>query len=83
MTRSKLNVAIDDRLLTAVKVSAARSHRHDYEVVEDALRSHLALQDVVDRIWSGLGDNALDEEEAMAIANAEVAAVRAQRRASR
>ncbi|MGH3544580.1 MAG: hypothetical protein ACRDPW_01400 [Mycobacteriales bacterium] len=78
MARRKLTVTVDENLVTALKVAAVRSHRHDYEVIEEALRSHLSLQSAVDRIWSGLGSESLSEDEAIAVANAEVKAVRAE-----
>ncbi|MGH7882199.1 MAG: hypothetical protein ACREN8_04745 [Candidatus Dormibacteraceae bacterium] len=79
MAKRKLTVNVDQELVTALKVVAARSHKHDYEVVEEALRVHLGLQNVLDRIWSGLGGEALNEAEAIAIATAEVNAIRAAR----
>jgi hypothetical protein len=39
--RAKATVYIDRDLLRAVKVLAASSGRHDYEVLEDALRQYL------------------------------------------
>lgn len=79
MTKRKLTVAVDEDLVMALKVAAARSHRHDYEIVEEALRSHLGMQSTVDRIWAGLGGEALDENEAIDVAVSEVKVVRAER----
>ena len=70
---------IDDELLTEVKVAAARAHKHEYEVFEEALRRHLGLQHVVDRVWAKLGEDAPNEAESLRIAAAERAAVRAER----
>ncbi|MGI8646642.1 MAG: hypothetical protein DLM55_10230 [Acidimicrobiales bacterium] len=81
MRKRKLTVNVDADLITALKVSAARSHRRDYEVVEEALRQHLGLQNVVDRIWAGLENTALPENEAITVATAEVKMNRAQRQA--
>jgi hypothetical protein len=77
MARRKTTVYIDEDLLTAAKVAAARSHKHEYEVFEDALRRHLGLQEVVERVWSGLGADAPSEEEPLRLAREELAAVRA------
>ena len=77
MARRKTTVYIDEDLLTAAKVAAARSHKHEYEVFEDALRRHLGLQEVVERVWSNLGTDAPSEEESLRLAREELAAVRA------
>jgi hypothetical protein len=80
MARRKTTVYIDEELLTAAKVAAARSHKHEYEVFEDALRRHLGLQEVVERVWSSLGTDAPSEEESLRLAREELAAVRAEAR---
>lgn len=80
MARRKTTVYIDEDLLTAAKVEAARSRKHDYEVFEEALRAHLGLKVAVERVWAGLGDDALDDEAAEQVAREELAAVRKQRR---
>src|ERR1700722_5700843 len=77
MARRKTTVYIDEELLTAAKVAAARSHKHEYEVFEDALRRHLGLQEVVERVCSSLGTDAPSEEESLRLAREELAAVRA------
>jgi hypothetical protein len=78
MARRKTTVYIEEELLTAAKVAAARSHKHEYEVFEEALRRHLGLQEVVERVWSKLGDDAPSEEESMRLAREELAEVRAE-----
>jgi len=80
MARRKTTVYIEDELLTAMKVAAAREHKHEYEVFEDALRRHLGLQEVVERVWAGLGEQAPTEEESLRVAAAERAAARAEKR---
>lgn len=68
---------IDDGLLRATKVAAARSGKHEYEIFEEALREHLGLAGVVERIWSGIPtESAPDEDEAARIVAEELAAVR-------
>jgi hypothetical protein len=47
-------------------------------VFEEALRRHLGLQEVVERVWSSLGPDAPSEEESMRLAKEELAAVRAE-----
>jgi predicted transcriptional regulator len=41
ITRKKTTVYLDLELLRAVKVVAASSGRHDYEILEDAVRQYL------------------------------------------
>lgn len=77
MARRKTTVYIDDALLRAAKVAAARSGKHEYEVFEDALREHLGLAGVVERIWAGITpEQAPGEESAARIAAEELAAAR-------
>ncbi len=79
MARKKTTVYIDETLLRAAKVAAARSGKREYEVFEDALRKHLGLAEAVERIWAGIGSEvALSEEEAARVAAEELAAVRAE-----
>ncbi len=79
---------LDVDLLTATKVLAATGGRSESQVLEDALRAYLRagqmdaarseLGELMDRLASGGG--APDDEEAMAVAVAEVGSVRARRR---
>jgi len=59
MERVKTTVYLQPDLLRAAKVEAARSGKKEYQVFEEALRSHLGF-DVVERIWakSGLSERA-------------------------
>lgn len=80
MTRKKTTIYVDESLLRAAKVAAARSGKREYEVFEDALRRHLGLTETVERIWAGITpEEAPSEEEAARIASEELAAVRAER----
>jgi hypothetical protein len=84
VARKKTTVYIDEALLRAAKVAAARSGKHEYEVFEEALRKHLGLGDAVERIWSGINpEEAPSEEEAARVAAEELAAVRAERSSRR
>ncbi len=79
MARKKTTVYIDETLLRAAKVAAARSGKHEYEVFEEALRHHLGFAGAVERIWAGVSpEDAPSEEEAARIAGEELASVRAQ-----
>jgi hypothetical protein len=64
MPKSRTTLTIDDRVLTAVRVRAARTGKRDSEVIEEALRRDLGL-DLFDRLWN---KNNLGEAEAMALA---------------
>jgi len=64
MAKTRTTLTIDEELLRAVKVRAARSGRGDSEVIEEALRRDLGL-DLLDRLWER---NDLDEGEATDLA---------------
>jgi hypothetical protein len=57
-------VTIDERVLRAVRVKAARTGRRDSDVIEEALRRDLGF-DLLERIWER---TELDEDEAMKLA---------------
>ncbi|MBI2168498.1 MAG: ribbon-helix-helix protein, CopG family [Actinobacteria bacterium] len=50
MAKTRTTLTIDEDVLRAVKVRAARTGRGDGEVIEEALRRHLGL-DLLDRLW--------------------------------
>lgn len=50
MSKVRTTLTIEDEVLQAVKVRAARSGKGDSEVIEEALRQHLGL-DLLDRLW--------------------------------
>lgn len=80
MARKKTTVYIDEGLLKAAKVAAARSGQREYEVFEEALRRHLGFAGVVERIWAGIDRvEAPSEDEAARVAATELAAVRSER----
>ena len=64
MSKTRTTLTIDEEVLRAVKVRAARSGKGDSEVIEEAVRRHLGL-DVLDRLWA---KNDMDEDDAMALA---------------
>lgn len=64
MAKTRTTLTIDEELLRAVKVRAARSGRGDSEVIEEALRRDLGL-DLLDRLWER---NDLDEGAAADLA---------------
>jgi hypothetical protein len=77
VSKKKVTLYLDEDVLRAARVQAARSDRRDSEVVEAALRAHLGF-DVVERVW---GRSSLGEEEALELAVSELHAMRDEQRA--
>lgn len=66
MPKSRTTVTLDDEVLRAVRVAAARQGRGDSEVIEEALRRDLGL-DLLAAAWERNAD--LDEDQAAALAS--------------
>jgi hypothetical protein len=64
MPKLRTTVTIDERVLRAVRVKAARTGRRDSEVIEDALRRDLGFG-LLEQIWQNAD---LDENDAMKLA---------------
>jgi Arc/MetJ family transcription regulator len=64
MPKTRTTLTIDDNVLRAVKIKAARTGKGDSEVIEEALRRDLGL-DLVEGLWERLH---LPEEEATELA---------------
>ena len=64
MAKVRTTLTIDEQVLRAVKVRAARSGMGDSEVIEAALRRELGL-DLLERLWR---HNELDETGAVSLA---------------
>lgn len=60
----RTTVTLDEEVLRAVKIRAARLGRGDSEVIEASLRRDLGL-DFLERLWA---KNELSEEDAAALA---------------
>ena len=73
MPKARTTVTLDERVLRAVRIKAARSGRRDSDVIEEALRRDLGL-DLLERAWERAD---LCEDEALR------AAVEAQHEARR
>jgi hypothetical protein len=78
-TKRKVTLYVDQDVLRAARVRAARTDKRDSEVVEDALRAYLGF-DVLERVWARSN---LNEDEAMRLAVDETRAARRERRAAR
>lgn len=64
MPKVHTTIALDERVLRAVRAKAARTGCRDSEVIEEALRRDLGF-DVLDRAWARAD---LPEDEALRLA---------------
>lgn len=64
MAKTRTTLTIDEDVLRAVKVRAARDGKGDSEVIEEAVRRELGL-DLLERLWTR---NDLDEATATDLA---------------
>lgn len=64
MPKTRTTLTIDEDVLRAIKVRAARTGKGESEVIEGAIRRDLGL-DLMDRLWAR---NDLSEAEAMDLA---------------
>lgn len=86
LPRKKTTVYLDPEILRSAKMLAAESGRHDYEIIEDAIRAYLqahgvtssgaALRELMDQVATRAD---LTDEEAMQLANEELHAARRER----
>jgi len=76
MPKVRTTLTIDEDVLRAVRVRAARSGVRDSQVIEEALRRHLGL-DLLEDLW---GRNRLSEAEAERLAVEAQHATRRRRR---
>ena len=75
MAKKKTTVYLDESVLRATKVFAARTGRREYEIVDAALRGYLGLS-AVEAVWQR---SPLTEEEATQLAYQELQAMRRER----
>lgn len=64
MAKVRTTLTVDEDVLRAVRVRAARTGKRDSEVIEEALRRQLGL-DLLERLWERAD---LGEQEAMVLA---------------
>lgn len=76
MAKTRTTLTIDEEVLRAVKVRAARAGKADSEVIEEAVRRHLGL-DLLDRLWAR---HEMSEEAALDLAVEAQHATRRRRR---
>ena len=72
MSKVRTTLTVDEGILRAVKVKAARIGIGDSELIEDALRRDLGF-DLIEQVWAR---SRLTEEEAMSLAQEAQAAAR-------
>ncbi|HTA34127.1 MAG TPA: ribbon-helix-helix protein, CopG family [Solirubrobacteraceae bacterium] len=64
MSKVRTTLTIDESVMKAVKIRAARTGRGDSQVIEESLRRDMGL-DLLERLW---GQNELPEGDATALA---------------
>jgi len=64
MAKVRTTLTIDEKVLKAVKLRAARTGRGDSEIIEDVLRRALGLESL-ERLWA---QASMSEHEAMELA---------------
>lgn len=79
MPKTRTTVTLDEEVIRAVKIKAARSGRRDSEVIEDSLRRELGL-DALEELWARV--TPAEEGEGMELATAELHAMRREKRAA-
>jgi len=75
--KERATFSLDAEVLRATRVAAARAGRRDSEIVEEALRSYLAIG-VLEEIWRSrpTGAPELSDDEALRLARSEQHAAR-------
>ncbi len=79
MSKTRTTVTLDEEIIRAVRMKAARNGKRDSEVIQESLRRDLGL-DVLDDLWAGV--RAAPEEEGLDLATDELHAMRRERRAA-
>lgn len=79
MPKARTTLTVDEEVLRAVRIKAARTGKRDSEVIEESLRRDLGL-DELERIWARV--KPLSEKESLDLAYAELHAMRRERDAA-
>lgn len=77
MSKTRTTVTLDDDVFRAVKIKAARSGKRDSQVIEEAIRRDLGLDDLAE-IWAKV--TPVTEQEGVDLAADELRAMRRERR---
>lgn len=76
MPKTRTTLTVDEEVLRAVRIKAARTGKRDSEVIEESLRRDLGL-DELERIWARV--KPISEQESLNLAYAELDAMRMER----
>lgn len=79
MSKVRTTVTLDEAVLRAVKVEAARNGKRDSQVIEESLRRDLGLGDLAD-IWARV--EPAPESKGLELADSEIHVMREERRAA-
>ena len=79
MPKMRTTVTLDEDVFRAVKIKAARTGKRDSQVIEESLRRELGLDDLQE-IWARV--RLASEGEGMALADAELHAIREEKSAT-
>ncbi len=79
MPKTRTTVTLDEEVFRAVKIKAARTGKRDSQVIEESLRRDLRLEGLED-LWARV--TPASEGEGMALADAELHAMREEKRAA-
>jgi gamma-glutamyl:cysteine ligase YbdK (ATP-grasp superfamily) len=77
MSKTRTTVTLTDDVFRAVKVKAARTGKRDSQVIEEAIRRDLGLDDLAE-IWANVAPGG--EAEGMELAGEELRSMRRERR---
>jgi hypothetical protein len=78
MAKTRTTVTLEEDVFRAVKIKAARTGKRDSQVIEEALRRDLGIEGLED-LWGRV--TPAPEAEGAALADAELHAMRKERRA--
>jgi predicted transcriptional regulator len=73
MSKTRTTVTLDDDVFRAVKIKAARTGKRDSQVIEEAIRRDLGLDDLAE-IWAKV--TPASEDEGMDLATDELRSMR-------
>jgi gamma-glutamyl:cysteine ligase YbdK (ATP-grasp superfamily) len=79
MSKARTTLTVDEDVLRAVRIKAARTGKRDSEVIEESLRRDLGL-DALEEIWASV--KPATEKEGLNLAYSELHTMRRERRAA-
>ena len=79
MSKARTTLTVDEDVLRAVRIRAARTGKRDSQVIEESLRRDLGL-DALEEIWAGV--RPAPEAEGHDLATSELHAMRREGRAT-